>query len=120
MSDYLPKFKPGQAVSIVASAAVTGGQIITAAGAPAVADSTTFVGVASHDAGVGEETGFYTGGVQKCIASAAIAVGARVKCAAGGKVVTLAAGADAYDRKVGKALEAAAADGDVIAVLWTD
>lgn len=116
MGDYLPKFKPGQAITRQASATVTGGRLITVAGAQAAADSTTWLGVASHDAASGQNVGVYTDGVQRLTASAAIAAGDRVKCAADGKVATLTAGTDAYDRLVGIALEAASADGDVIAV----
>jgi hypothetical protein len=48
----------------------------------------------------------------KLTASAAIAKGAEIMPAAGGKIATYSAGAGVY--KVGIALEAAAADGDVI------
>lgn len=116
MGDYLPKHKPGQAFSRQASAAVTGGRLITVAGAQTAADSTTWLGVASHDAAIGQDVGVYCDGVQKLVASATIAAGDRVKCAADGKVATLTAGTDAYDRLVGIALEAATADGDVILV----
>lgn len=116
MADYLPKFKPGQAITRTASATVTGGRLITVAGAHAAADSTTWLGVASHDAANGDSVGVYCDGVQKLTASAAIAAGDRVKCAAAGKVATLTAGSDAYDRLVGIALEAASADGDKILV----
>ncbi len=116
MGDYRPKFKPGQAITRSATATITGGQLVTVAGAVAVADSTTWLGVASKDATSGQTFGVYCDGVQRLTASAAIAVGDRVKCAAAGKIATLTAGSDAYDRLVGIALEAAAADGDVIAV----
>ena len=115
-NDYLPKFKPGQAITRTASATITAGQMVTVAGAVAVADSTTWLGVASHDAVSGQIFGVYADGVQRCIAAGAVAAGDRVKCAAAGKVTTLTAGSDAYDRLVGIALEAATADGDVIAV----
>lgn len=114
--DYLPKFKPGQAITRTASATVTAGQLVTVAGAVAVADSVTWLGVASRSATTGQTMGVYCDGVQRLIASGAIAAGDRVKCAAAGKIATLAAATDAYDRLVGIALEAAAADGDVIAV----
>lgn len=116
MGDYRPKFKPGDAITRAATATITGGQLVTVAGAVAVADSTTWLGVASKDVTSGQTFGVYAGGVQRLTASAAIAVGDRVKCAAAGKIAVLTAGSDAYDRLVGIALEAAAADGDVIAV----
>lgn len=116
MADYLPKFKPGQAITRTATATITGGQLVTVAGAVAVADSTTWLGVASKDAATGQTFGVYCDGVQYLTASAAVAAGDRVKCAAAGKVAVLTAGSDAYDRLVGIALEAAAGDGTVFAV----
>lgn len=115
-NDYLPKFKPGQAITRTASATVTAGQMVTVAGAVTVADSVTWLGVASRDATTGQTMGVYCDGVQYLTAGAAIAIGDRVKCGAAGKVVTLTAGSDAYDRLVGIALEAAAGDLSVIAV----
>lgn len=116
MGDYLPKFKPGQAITRTATGAITGGLLVTVAGAVAGADSTTWLGVASKDVTTGQTFGVYCDGVQYLTASAAITAGDRVKCAAAGKIATLAAGSDAYDRLVGKALETAAGDGVVIAV----
>lgn len=114
--DYLPKFKPGQAITRTASATIAAGNMVTVAGAVAVADSVTWLGVASRSCTTGQTMGVYADGVQRLVASAAIAAGDRVKCAAAGKIATLTAGSDAYDRLVGIALEAATADGDVIAV----
>lgn len=54
------------------------------------------------------------GGITKVVASAAITVGADVAAAANGK----AAAATADDEVLGVAMETAAADGDVIAVLF--
>ncbi len=116
MSDYRPKFKPGEAITRTATGTITGGLLVTVAGVVAGADSTTWLGVASKDVTTGMTFGVYCDGVQYLTASAAIAAGDRVKCAASGKIATLTAGSDAYDRLVGIALEAAAADGDRIAV----
>jgi len=116
VADYRPKFKPGEAITRTATGTITGGLLVTVAGAVAGADSTTWLGVASKDCVSGDTFGVYTQGVQRLVASAAISAGARVKCAAAGKIVTLAAGSDAYDTLVGIALEAATADGDVIMV----
>lgn len=115
-NDYLPKFNPGQAITRTASATITAGLMVTVAGALAGASSTTWLGVASKDAISGAIFGVYSDGVQRLTASAAITAGDRVKCAASGKIATLTAGSDAYDTLVGIALEAASADGDVIAV----
>jgi predicted RecA/RadA family phage recombinase len=120
MADYLPKFKPGQAVTFTASADVTGGRLVAITGnrsvGPAGADSATVVGTAGFDAKAGESVTVYTraGGVHPLVASAAIAAGAKVISAAAGKVATLGAGAN----PIGIALEAAAADLDVVDVLF--
>lgn len=116
MTDYRPKHKPGQAITRTATGTITGGLLVTVAGVVAGADSVTWLGVASKDVTTGMTFGVYCDAVQRLTASAAIAAGDRVKCAAAGKIATLTAGSDAYDRLVGIALEAAAADGDVIAV----
>ena len=108
MTAYLPLFKPGQAFTCAASAAVTGGQLLEVTGdrivAPAAADSVKTVGVAAFDAAVGDNVTVYSGGVQRIVASGAIAAGARVAAAAAGKVSATGV------NKIGTAL-AAAADG---------
>lgn len=119
MPDYLPKFKPGEAISRVATATVLGGQLVTVAGAVAGANATDWLGVCAFDALSGGLIGVYTEGVQRLTAAGAITAGARVKCAAAGQVTTLTAGTDAYDTLVGIALEAATTAGDLIAVKLT-
>lgn len=118
MSEYLPPFgsATGGRRSAVATVAVLGGRLVTILGAPAAADSVTWEGVASHDAAVGGDFGVYNAPYQTLVASAAIAAGARVKCAAAGKVVTFVDGTDVHTRLVGVAVTAAAADGDEILV----
>lgn len=119
MTDYLPKHKPGQAITRTATGAITGGLLVNVAGTVAGANDTTWLGVAANDAAIGQQFGVYMDGVQYLTASAAISAGARVKCAAAGQIVTLAAGSDAYDTLVGIALEAAAGAASVIAVKLT-
>lgn len=120
MADYLPKFKPGQAVTFTASADVIGGRLVSITGArtvgPSAADAATVIGVAAFDALSGEKVTVFPRptGVHQLVASAAIAVGAKVITAAAGKVATVGAGAN----PIGIALEAAAADLDVIDVLF--
>lgn len=116
MGDYQPKFQPGEKITRAITATVTGGRLVTVAGAHAAADSTTWLGVASRDAVNGDRIVLHTDGVQYLTAGGAIAAGDRVKCGADGKVVTLAAGTDAYDCLVGIALTAAAADGNELEV----
>ncbi len=121
MADYLPKFKPGQAVTFVTTADVTGGRLVEASTttrscAPAGADSAKVLGVAATDAVSGDSVGVYMRptGVQQLTASGAIAIGAKVVAAAAGKIQTIASNSN----PIGIALEAAAADGDVIDVLF--
>jgi predicted RecA/RadA family phage recombinase len=118
VADYLPKFKPGEAVTLpaVATAAITGGQLVTVAGAPAAADSVTWVGVAAQDVAIGQPVGVYTDGVQRLTAAGAFAAGTPLKCAANGQVTTWVSGTDNYDRYVGLALEAASGAASVVAV----
>ena len=120
MSDYLPKFKPGQGVTFTASADITGGRLVEVSGnrtvAHAGADSAKVVGVAGFDAKAGERVTVFTraGGVHALTASGAIAAGANVSPAASGKAQT----EGATENTIGLALEAATADNDVIDVLF--
>ena len=99
MSDYVPLFKPGQAITSQASAAITGGQLVAVSGsgtvAPTAAATVAWVGVAAFDAGNGEKVTIHKGGVQRIVASGAITAGDQVVAAAAGKVATLAAAATA-------------------------
>lgn len=120
MADYLPKHTPATRVTFTASADVIGGRLVVVTGAntvgPAGADSAVVAGVAGFDALTGELVTVYCRptGVHRLVASAAIAAGARVISAATGKVATIGAGTNS----LGIALEAAAADLDVIDVLF--
>lgn len=95
MAEYLPVFKPGQAVTLKASAAVTGGQVVAVSGsgtvAPADATSAAWVGVAAFDAATNGNVTIFTDGVQEVVASGAITAGDAVATAATGKVATSAA-----------------------------
>ena len=120
MPDYLPKFKPGQAVTFTASADITGGRLVEVTGNRAVAhagaDSAKVVGVAGFDAKAGERVTVFTraGGVHALTANGAIAAGAKVSPAASGKAQTVGA----TTNPIGLALETATADNDVIDVLF--
>ncbi|MGI5247782.1 DUF2190 family protein [Dactylosporangium sp. CA-139066] len=116
MGDWRPKFKPGQAITRSATATITGGQLVTVAGAVAAADSVTWLGVADKDVTSGNQFGVLCGGVQYLTAAGAISAGTSVKCAANGQVTTFVDGTDAMLRFVGIALDAATNAGDVIAV----
>lgn len=106
MADYLPKFKPGEAITRAITGTVTGGRIVTAAGIHAAAAATDWLGVASRDAVTGERITVYTDGVQRVVASGAIAIGSPVICGAAGTVV--ASATPPAGQQVGVALEAAA------------
>lgn len=115
MTAYLPKFKPGQAVTFTASADVVGGRIVEVTGdrqvAHAAAASGKVVGVAGFDVASGDSVTVFSGGVQRLTAASAIAAGDRVAAAATGK----AAPVTASEPALGIALEAGSAE-DVVDV----
>lgn len=121
MSDYLPKHGTTTGVPFTVGATpVIGGRLVDVstenAIVPAGADSIKVIGVAAQDAATGDRVTVFprSQGVQRLTASGAIAVGARVISAAAGKIAT----AGASTNSIGIALEAAAADNDVIDVLF--
>lgn len=95
MAEYLPVFIPGQAVTLKASAAITGGQLVAVTGSgtvgPAGANATSWVGVAAFDAATNDNVTIYSGGVQSVTASGSVTAGDVVVPAASGAVSTLAA-----------------------------
>lgn len=128
MADYTPRFKPGEAITQTASAAITGGRLVAVSGngtvATAAADSNKVVGVAANDvAASGDKFLAYTlrgGGVHKLVASGAITAGDGVVADTGGKVKTAPtslATAAAAGTLLGIALTTTAADGDICDVL---
>ena len=59
MAQYLPLFRPGQTVTFDVTTAVTGGQPVEVGAAdrsvaPAAAGTNKYVGIAGHDAAVGD------------------------------------------------------------------
>lgn len=108
MADYLPKFKPGTAITFTASADIIGGRAVAVTGnrtvAHAGAASTKYVGIAGHSAAQGEKvTVHLPGQVQRGLAASTIAAGDTVATAADGKVATGVA-------KIGLALTGGDAD----------
>lgn len=95
MPEYVPLFKPGNAVTRRASADLVGGQVVAVTGSgtvgPAGAASASWVGVVAHDAKSGTDVVIHSGGVQRPVASGAVTAGDAVTTAASGKVVTAAA-----------------------------
>lgn len=120
-NELKPLFRPGVNVTVLATAAVTGGRLV---GISATQDSTTKLfkvahvtaaakpfGVASADIASGATGTVVRGGIVPLVASGAITAGAQVEAATGGKVATLASGV-----ACGQALNTTAADGDVVYV----
>ena len=94
MAEYLPIHAPGQAITLKASASITGGQVVAVSGsgtvAPAGADSTAWVGVAGNDAATNDNVTIWCGGTQSVTAAGAITAGDPVECAAAGALATAA------------------------------
>lgn len=109
MAEYLPKTDDTVQYKVVATAAITGGQMVTVAGAPAAAGSLTWFGIAARDAAIGETVTVFCDAFQRPLAAGVINVGDRLKCAANGQLTTFVSGTDAPDLLVGIALEAGTA-----------
>jgi predicted RecA/RadA family phage recombinase len=111
MADHTPIHKPGDAITMTASANITGGQLVIVSGAdtvaPSSAASAAWLGIAAFDAASGEKVTVLTGGVHEIAASGAIAAGAAVIGAAAGAVATIGSETN-YATVVGVALAAAA------------
>lgn len=119
MAEYVPLFKPGQAVTRQASAAITGGQLVRVSGngtvAPTTAASADWFGVAAFDAANGAHVGVFTSGVQRIACTAAITAGATVEGAANGQVATHTNGTNDINI-VGLALSTTTAAGQLVEV----
>ena len=74
--------------------------------------------VTAADAALGQVADIRIHGISRAVASEAISIGTRVRCAANGQVKTMAA-ATAKQEQVGVALTAAAAAGDHFDLLLT-
>lgn len=114
MADYIPKFQPGQAVTYVADADVTGGRLVEVTGdravSPAGADSTSVVGVAGRDTKAGDHVVVYGATIHTLPAAGAVEAGSRVAAGAAGTVSA------SGDNQIALALTSAAQAGDVIEV----
>lgn len=128
MAEHVPHFKPGADVTLEASAAITGGRLVSISGDKTVAQTSAndkaWVGVATTDAANGDKLTVTSGGVQELVASAAITAGDLVVPAADGKVASLADASASYAQAeadnaravVGVALIAADAADDPVLV----
>lgn len=92
MAEYLPIYKPGQALTLKASATITGGQLVAVSGAgtvaPAGAASAAWIGVAAFDAAVNDNVTIHCGGVQSLTSSGTVAAGDQIVSGAAGVVAT--------------------------------
>lgn len=93
MSDYVPLYLPGQAITSTTSGSVTGGQPVYVSGSGTVANSGAAanipVGVAAFDAASGEKVTFFgRGTVHRLTASGTVTAGDTVEAAAAGAVAT--------------------------------
>lgn len=93
MASYTPLYSPGDAISVTASVAVTGGQIVEITGSgtvgPAAANSVKVLGVAAFDAAANARVTVHVGKhIQEVTASGAIAAGDLVAAGANGTIST--------------------------------
>lgn len=96
MSQFLPKFKAGSAITLTASATITGGQLVEVTGVrtvgPAGATSLAWIGTAAHDAASGGSVIVHLAGpVHLLTAAADVTAGNLLVAAAAGTVTPLAA-----------------------------
>lgn len=98
-------------LTVTAAASITAGRAVTAAGAVSTAAGNA-LGIAQTDASSGDPVPVNVIGTAVATAGAAITAGAAVEVGTAGKVVTRSAGVT-----IGRALTAAAADGDQIEIL---
>ena len=98
-------------LTVVAAAALSEHQAVGYDGNVATA-AATMQGIASYDAVAADQVAIDVAGTAVAIAGAAVAVGADLEVGAAGKLVTKAAGVS-----VGRALQAAGADGDLFEIM---
>jgi predicted RecA/RadA family phage recombinase len=117
MAEYLPLHAPGKAITRVASAAISAGNLVTVSGsgtvAPSAAGDVAWLGVAAFDAASGANVTVLSGGIQRPIAgTGGITAGQLVQAGATGTVVTHTNGTSDYNT-VGLALTTATAGNPV-------
>jgi hypothetical protein len=92
MAEYLPLYKPGQAITRQASATITAGQLVRVSGSGTVAAvsaaSDDWLGVAGFDAVSGDKVTVFMGGVQRCVCTGTVTQGELVEGATAGTVAT--------------------------------
>lgn len=114
MSDYLPTYGPETILSftLTLSGTVTGGQLVTWAGAAAGTASTTVAGVAAQDGVSGDKITVWGPGRHKLASSGTINQGDPVCAGAAGVLRAWVTGTDAVASYLGRAT--AAASGNVV------
>lgn len=109
MADYLPLYDDADGpFTITLSGTVTGGQLVTAAGAVAGDASTSVVGVAGQDGASGAKITVWGPTKHLGVAAGAIVLGDPLCSAANGQVRKYVAGTDAVTAFIARALTAAA------------
>jgi hypothetical protein len=106
VGEYQPKTDDAIAWKVVATGAITGGLLVNIAGTVCGANDATWLGIAAHDANIGDTVTVFIDDLQRPQAAGSIAAGTRLKTAAAGQVTTWVSGTDAADLLVGIALEA--------------
>jgi hypothetical protein len=119
MADYIPVFEPATAITLTASATITGGQLVEVSGngtvGPAGAATADYVGVAAQDAIAGGRLVVWPRGmVHESTAAGAITAGNLIVAGAAGTVAA-AGGTPAAGTVLGVALTTAA---DAASVRW--
>jgi len=112
MADYT-FVNPGKEITSTASAAITGGQCVSVSGnntvAPSGAASSSYIGVAAHDAASGARVTVHTetARVHRTASTGTVVAGDILTTGALGVVATLATPGSAMHQAVGVALEGA-------------
>lgn len=108
MADYLPLYTDDDdGITVTLSGTVTGGQLVTAAGAVAGTASTTVIGVAAQDGVSGDKITVWPNKFHRLTASGTIAAGDPLCAGAAGTIRTAVIGTDAANSVIGRALTAA-------------
>lgn len=118
MSQYLPRFLPGDQVPVTAAATITGGQLVKWDGTVAGTAAVGVAGVAGFDVVSGQVVTVFREGVHIGTASGSIAVGDPLCAAASGQIRTWVSGTDAVASRIGTACTAATNGQSVTYALW--
>lgn len=122
MADYLPLYTDDDdGITVTLSGTVTGGQLVTAAGAAAAAVSTTVIGVAAQDGVSGDKITVWPNKFHRLVASGAITAGDPLVAAGGNTVrtaVLTGTTPDAANAVIGRALTTAATGATVSVSLF--